>query len=102
MTNEAEQLEANRLHWDETVQLHVNSPFYNVDGFRGGKTTLYQLELGEVGDVKGKTLLHLQCHFGMDTLSWAREGALVTGIDFSAPAIGQARALSSELQIEAR
>src|SRR3982751_2373327 len=98
MTNEAEQLEANRLHWDETVPLHVNSPFYDVDAFRGGKTSLYELELGEVGNVKGKTLLHLQCHFGMDTLSWAREGAFVTGIDFSAAAIDQARALASELQ----
>ena len=60
------------------------------------------MELDEVGDVRGKTLLHLQCHFGLDTLSWAREGAIVTGVDFSKPAIETARALASETGVNAR
>ena len=60
------------------------------------------VELEELGDVAGRSLLHLQCHFGMDTLSWARLGADVTGIDFSEPAIGLARSLSDELDIPAR
>ena len=63
--------------------VHEKSAFYDVAGFKAGKTTLNPLELEELGDVKNKTLLHLQCHFGLDTLSWAREGAKVTGIDFS-------------------
>jgi len=74
---------------------------YDLDGFRQGKTSLKQLELDELGSVKGKSLLHLQCHFGMDTLSWARLGANVTGADFSPTAIKNARALSEELQIKA-
>jgi SAM-dependent methyltransferase len=59
------------------------------------------LEREEVGDVAGKSLLHLQCHFGLDTLSWARLGAQVTGVDFSEEAITLGRALSDELGIEA-
>ena len=95
-------IEVNRLHWDEAVPVHLASGFYEVDSFRAGKTTLRPLERGEVGDVRGKTLLHLQCHFGLDTLSWAREGAVVTGVDFSGAAIEQARALASEAAISAR
>src|SRR5207245_4913253 len=56
----------------------------------------------ELGDVRGRTLLHLQCHFGLDTLSWARRGALVTGADFSPVGIETARALADELGLEAR
>jgi SAM-dependent methyltransferase len=63
---------------------------------------LHELELGEVGDVAGKSLLHLQCHFGLDTLSWARLGASVTGLDFSSVAIEEARRLATELSIDAR
>jgi SAM-dependent methyltransferase len=55
-----------------------------------------------VGDVRGKSLLHLQCHFGLDTLSWARRGARVTGVDFSERAVAHARRLARELAIEAR
>ena len=97
-----EYLEANRLHWDEAVPIHAASQSYDVAGFKAGRIKLHPLELSELGDVKGKTMLHLQCHFGLDTLSWARLGAVVTGMDFSPAAIQQARALASELQIEAR
>ncbi len=63
---------------------------------------LKPVELDEVGDVRGKTLLHLQCHFGLDTLSWAREGATVTGVDFSQQAVETAQALASETGVDAR
>ena len=95
-------MDTNRAHWDEVVPIHVASDFYDVASFKAGESKLKPVELAELGDVRGKTLLHLQCHFGLDTLSWAREGAIVTGIDFSEPAIAQARALASELSIPAR
>lgn len=76
--------------------------FYNVDEFKKGKITLKDIELAELGDVKNKSLLHLQCHFGLDTLSWARLGAEVTGVDFSEEAIEYAKRLSQELDIPAR
>jgi ubiquinone/menaquinone biosynthesis C-methylase UbiE len=98
-----EYMEANRRHWDEVVGIHVASDFYDVASFQSGRSKLKPLELAEVGDVRGKTLLHLQCHFGMDTLSWARdEGAIVTGADFSQNAIDQARRHAVELGIDAR
>jgi SAM-dependent methyltransferase len=71
-------------------------------GFKAGKITLPSLDIDEVGDVRGRSLLHLQCHFGQDSLSWARLGAQVTGADFSEPAITLARALSDELKLKAR
>jgi SAM-dependent methyltransferase len=74
-----------------------------VREFREGRSKLKPVELSEVGDVRGKALLHMQCHFGLDTLSWARhEGALVTGADFSAPAIDAARALAADCGIDGR
>jgi SAM-dependent methyltransferase len=95
-------LEANRRHWDEVVPVHIASEMYDVAGFKAGGTALKPVELEELTGVRGKTLLHLQCHFGLDTLSWAREGAAVTGIDFSAPAIEAARSLAAESDIDAR
>jgi SAM-dependent methyltransferase len=97
-----EYLETNRRHWDEVVPIHVASEMYDVASFKAGKSKLKAIEREELGDVHGKTLLHLQCHFGLDTLSWAREGAIVTGIDFSEPAIEAARALAAECGIDAR
>ncbi len=102
MLDPTDYMNANRAHWDEVTPIHVASKFYDVEGFRRDPNDLNSLELAEVGDVRGKSLLHLQCHFGMGTLSWANQGASVTGIDFSEPAIEQARALSSELGIPAR
>jgi SAM-dependent methyltransferase len=97
-----EYLETNRRHWDELVPLHMQTRFYDVDGFRAGASSLHDLEVAEVGDVAGKSLLHLQSHFGLDTLSWARRGARVTGVDFSSAAIETARRLADECGIEAR
>jgi SAM-dependent methyltransferase len=92
----------NRELWDEITPIHVQSDFYDLEGFKNGRSSmLYPIEIEEVGDVGEKSLLHLQCHFGMDTLSWARLGAKVTGADFSEKAIEMARSLSKELNIEA-
>ncbi len=97
-----EYMEVNHAFWEEAVEVHVRSHFYDVEAFKAGRSSLLPVEIAEVGDVKGKTILHLQCHFGMDTLSWAREGAVVTGIDFSSQAIETARALADELGIKAQ
>lgn len=86
--------EANRAAWDERVPLHLASAFYDNAGFLAGRNTLHDFERREVGDVEGRTLAHLQCHFGQDTLSWGRLGATVTGLDFSGVAIDAARELA--------
>ncbi len=95
-------IEINRRNWNERTPIHAASNFYDVDGFKDGRITLTDIEIDEVGSVKGKSLLHLQCHFGMDTLSWARLGASVTGVDISDAAIELARSLSGDLQLDAR
>lgn len=96
-----EWLELNRLAWDERVPLHAGSAFYDNETFVAGRSSLQPFEVDELGDVQGKSLLHLQCHFGQDTLSWARLGARVTGLDFSEPAIAEARRLAVEVGVEA-
>ncbi len=95
-------LTLNRALWDERVGIHVRSQFYDVDGFLAGRIALEGFEREEVGPVEGRDLVHLQCHFGLDTLSWARLGARVSGLDFSAPAIDAARDLARKLGIDAR
>ncbi len=93
--------ESNRKLWDMWTPLHVKSKMYDVEGFKAGKEHLDSIVREVVGDVAGKSMLHLQCHFGMDTLSWARLGARVTGIDFSPEAIRTARELSREIGVDA-
>ena len=95
-------LEANRRRWDLLTFEHEKSDFYNLEGFKAGKDRLRSIELSELGDVAGKSMLHLQCHFGLDTLSWARRGVNVTGVDFSQNAISLARSISVELGIPAQ
>ena len=90
------QLQVNRRNWNERTPVHAASDFYDVEGFKAGRITLRDLERGEVGEVSGKTLLHLQCHFGLDTMSWARLGAKPTGVDFSDAAIDLAQSLNDE------
>jgi SAM-dependent methyltransferase len=96
-----EHLAANRELWDGWTDIHLASDFYDLPAFRAGASTLNSIELDAVGDVTGKSLLHLQCHFGLDTLSWARLGARTTGVDFSPRAIATARSLAQELKISA-
>lgn len=97
--------DANQRMWNEWTRHHIQSAFYDVEGFRRGSRTgragLDAIEQAALGDVTGKSLLHLQCHFGLDTLSWARQGARVTGVDFAEDAVREARALASELGLQA-
>jgi 2-polyprenyl-3-methyl-5-hydroxy-6-metoxy-1,4-benzoquinol methylase len=94
---------ANRLLWDDWAAVNAASSFYDLDAFRAGaETTLRPLEVSELGDVAGKRLLHLMCHLGLDTLSLARRGALVTGCDLSEQAVTTATALAAELGLQAR
>ena len=90
----------NRRWWDEVVPVHVESAFYDLEGFLEGKITLGHVEREAVGDVVGKRLLHLQCHIGTDTLSWARLGAEVVGIDFSPAATRQALRLARQTGLD--
>ncbi len=101
-TDEAGWFAANQAMWDERVSIHAASDFYDVASFRAGKTALRAFEIAEVGDVNGKELVHLQCHFGVDTLSWARLGARVSGLDFSPDAVATATSLAAELGLDAR
>jgi SAM-dependent methyltransferase len=95
--------ERNRAWWDAVLPIHEASKGYARDGFLRGEKPLCPVELEELGPlVPGKSLLHLQCHFGIDTLNWARLGATVTGLDFSEPAIAAARRLSAESGIPGR
>ncbi len=90
---------ANRDNWDDRVPIHWDSPVYDTAGFiadPGRLSTEVVADAPQVVDVRGKRLLHLQCHMGKDTLSWARLGAEVTGVDFSQAAIAAARRLSEE------
>lgn len=93
----------NRATWDERTAIHLRDAtgFYDVAGFRAGASSLHAIEAGEIGDVAGKRLVHLQCHFGMDTLSLARLGAAATGLDFSPAAIATARQLAAETGVRA-
>lgn len=86
----------NKASWNRRTDIHVESTFYDIAGFLRGKNTLQQLERTELGCVAGKSLLHLQCHFGLDTLSWARLGADVVGVDLSCKAIEKARVINEQ------
>jgi SAM-dependent methyltransferase len=99
--SDAAKIAANRAMWDERVPIHTASRFYDVDGFKAGRNDLRGFERELVGPVEGLDLVHLQCHFGLDTLSWARLGARVVGVDFSEPAIDAARRLADEIGIDA-
>ncbi len=95
-------LSQNKLAWEQRTEVHVKSDFYNQDAFMHGKNSLKDIELNLLGDVKGKTILHLQCHFGQDTLSLARMGAQVVGIDFSEKATQEANKMNDELKLDAQ
>lgn len=92
----------NRRLWDSLVPINRDSALYDRAGFLAGRCSLDPVCVEEVGPVAGLNLLHLQCHFGMDTLSWARRGARVTGVDFSPEAIREAGRLAGECGLEAR
>ena len=93
--------ETNRESWNARTQFHKDSSFYNLEEFKKGGSSLNAIEVEEMGDVKGRSILHLQCHFGMDTMSWSRLGAKTTGVDFSDEAIQLARNINEELKLDA-
>src|SRR5215468_10999666 len=98
-----ELVKQNLAHWTELARIHVQpSAYYDIERFKAGGLSLRGLMRDEVGDVRGKTLLHLQCHIGLDTLSWARLGATVTGLDFCEEALAHARRLAAECSLPAR
>lgn len=93
-----EYFDANKANWDERVPIHTRSKSYDMEGFLAGNLAILPVDVREMGDVEGKTLLHLQCHFGMDTLSWSRLGAKVTGLDFSPNAVATATELAATIK----
>lgn len=92
----------NRLNWNDRTAIHAKSEYYNVDALLAGENELPQLDRTELGDVSGRSMLHLQCHFGKDSLSWAMLGADVTGVDLSEKAIQLAKRLNDKLGLNAR
>lgn len=100
--SEVDYFEMNRIGWDRRANVHFESAFYDVKGFLAGNTSLREIERSELVDVSGRRLLHLQCHFGLDTLSLARLGANCTGVDISPVAIQQARDLALRTGLGAR
>ncbi|EDM45226.1 Methyltransferase type 12 [unidentified eubacterium SCB49] len=99
--NFKKEFNTNKETWNQKVAAHAGSDFYFVEAFKAGRTSLNTYELEALGDVTGKSLLHLQCHFGQDTLSWSRMGAKCTGVDLSDKAIALAQQLNNELQLDA-
>jgi SAM-dependent methyltransferase len=94
--------DTNRETWNKKVAIHAASDFYDMEAFKAGKSSLNSYELNALGDVSGRSLLHLQCHFGQDTLSWARLGAQCTGVDISEEGIKLAKSLNKELGLDAQ
>jgi 2-polyprenyl-3-methyl-5-hydroxy-6-metoxy-1,4-benzoquinol methylase len=92
----------NKATWNEKVKIHSKSDMYQLEDFKNGKSSLMPYELKALGNVEGKNLLHLQCHFGQDTLSWSRMGANCVGIDLSDEGIKLAKSLNKELKLDAQ
>ena len=91
---------ANRHLWNAWTRINLQSDLYDVEAFATGRgRDLDAICLAGPGDVRGKSLLHLQCHFGMDSIRWARRGATVTGVDFSEEALAAARALAARMGV---
>lgn len=94
-------IDKNRKSWNDKTEVHIMSAFYNNDDFLKGKNSLNNIELNLLGDIKGKSILHLQCHFGQDTISLGRLGANVTGVDFSDKAIENAKKFADHTNVQA-
>ena len=87
-------LEINKLSWNNRLESHLKSDFYKMNQFLSGATSLNKIELDLLGDLTGIKILHLQCHFGQDSISLSRKGAIVTGVDFSEESIKKAQELA--------
>jgi SAM-dependent methyltransferase len=95
-------IEINRQSWNNRTEIHLKSDFYDLDCFLKGKSSLNDIEVNLLGEVKGKNILHLQCHFGQDTISLSRLGAQVTGIDLSDKAIESAKQIAKDTNSDAK
>lgn len=102
MINNDNYFDINKATWNDKVKVHAKSDMYDLEAFKTGKSSLMSYELEALVDVSGKSLLHLQCHFGQDTLSWSRMGAKCTGIDLSDEGIKLAQNLNDELKLDAK
>lgn len=102
MNSEENYIELNKKSWNNKVAIHLNSDFYDLEGFLNGKTSLNEIELKLLGDLNGKSILHLQCHFGQDSISLSRLGAEVTGVDFSDKAIESAQQIAKQTKSNTR
>ncbi len=102
MDAEFNYIDKNKDLWNKWTDYHLHSRFYNLEGFINGESSLNNIELNLLGDVTNKTILHLQCHFGLDTLSLARLGAIATGIDLSDNSIEKAKELAVQLNLNVR
>jgi len=102
MKPEHNYIQINKHSWNNRTDAHLKSDFYNLDGFLKGETSLNPIELELLGDIKGKSILHLQCHFGQDTISLSRLGAEVTGVDLSDKAIENAKKIAKETHSNAQ
>src|SRR5690606_18583214 len=100
MTPKDNYLEINKTLWNKRVAAHLKSEFYNVEEFIKGGNALKEIELNLLGDISGKSILHLQCHFGQDSISLARMGAEVTGVDLSDEAIDAAIILAKKCGVD--
>ena len=98
MNPEENYLDINRHSWNNRTEAHIKSEFYGMEQFLQGKTSLQNIELNLLGNVEGKAVLHLQCHFGQDSISLSRMGAQVTGVDLSDKAIARAKSIARETQ----
>lgn len=98
MADEENYLEINKKAWDEKTEFHLRSEFYNNEEFVKGKSSLNNIEISLLGNISGKSVLHLQCHFGQDTISLSRLGADAIGVDFSPKAISTAKELAEQTQ----
>ena len=101
MQAEEDYINLNRQLWNARVESHLNSAFYDIEGFKKGRNSLTVPELELIGDVRGKKILHLQCHFGQETISLARLGASAVGVDLSDKAVDAAKSLAKELNVDA-
>lgn len=95
-------IEVNKESWNKRTEVHVKSDFYDNENFKKGKCSLNQIELDLLGDISGKSILHLQCHFGQDTISLNRFGAQITGVDLSDKSIRYAEQLAEETNATAK
>lgn len=93
-------LKINKESWNRNVEYHLKSDFYAQEAFMNGENSLNSIELDILGDINGKKILHLQCHFGQDSISLARMGAIVTAMDLSDEAIKVARSINDDLGLD--